>query len=50
MAARFAKDDAVAIIGTSHQEEARQKHKPDHSIIDYNLAFGLKAFDKQAKS
>ena len=50
VAARFAKDDAKSIIATSHEEEAWMKHEADHSIIDYNLAFGLKAFDKQDKS
>ena len=47
VAERFAKDDAKRIIATSHEEEAWIKHEADHSIIDYNLAFGLKAFDKQ---
>ncbi len=50
VAERFAKDDAKRIIETSHAEEAWLKHKPDHSIIEYNLAFGLKAFEKQSKS
>lgn len=50
VAARFAKDDAKAIIKTSHEEEAWQRHEKERSIIDYNLAFGLKAFDQQDKS
>ena len=50
VAERFAKDDAKRIIATSHEEEAWIKHEADHSIIDYNLAFGLKAFEKQDKS
>ena len=50
VAKRFANDDAKRIIATSHDEEAWIKHEADHSIIDYNLAFGLKAFDKQDKS
>jgi len=47
VAERFAKDDAKRIIATSHEEEAWIKHEADHSIIDYNLAFGLKAFDSE---
>jgi DNA-binding transcriptional regulator YiaG len=50
VAQRFAKDDAKRIIATSHEEEAWIKHEADHSIIDYNLAFGLKAFDEAPRS
>ena len=50
VAERFAKVDAKRIIATSHDEEAWVKHEADHSIIDYNLAFELKAFEEQAKS
>ena len=45
VAARFAKDDAKAIIKTSHEEDAWQRHEKERSIIDYNHAFGLKAFE-----
>ena len=41
---RFAKDDAKSMIEISHAEDAWIKHEAEHSIIDYNLAFGLKAF------
>lgn len=50
VAARFAKDDAKAIIKTSHEEDAWQRHEKERSIIDYNLAFGLKAFDNEGKA
>ncbi|TXI80017.1 MAG: DUF4065 domain-containing protein [Flavobacteriales bacterium] len=50
VAERFAMDDARSIIEISHREEAWQKHEKDHGIIDYNLAFGLKAFDQHHKS
>jgi len=49
VAERFKKDDAKSIIATSHEEDAWLKHEPEHSIIDYNLAFGLKAFEKLKK-
>jgi len=49
VAERFKKDDAKSIIATSHEEDAWQKHGADHSIIAYNLAFGLKAFEKRKK-
>lgn len=45
VAERFADADARTIIKISHREEAWLKHEPDHGIIDYNLAFGLKAFE-----
>jgi uncharacterized phage-associated protein len=44
VAERFKKDDAKSITEISHAEDAWIKHKAEHSIIDYNLAFGLKAF------
>ena len=46
---RFADADAITIINDSHNEEAWLQHKDDHSIIDYNLAFGLKAFEKEGR-
>ena len=50
VAARFEKDTAKQIIDASHEEEAWKQFQAEHGVIDYNLAFGLKAFDKQDKS
>ncbi len=50
VAKRFKKDTAKQIIEASHEEEAWKQFQEEHRIIDYNLAFGLKAFDKQDKS
>lgn len=46
VAQRFAKEDAKRVAAISHGEKAWIKHQVDHSIIDYNLAFGLKAFEE----
>lgn len=45
VAKRFKKDTAKEIIATSHEEEAWKQFQEEHGIIDYNLAFGLKAFN-----
>ena len=50
VATRFKKDTAKQIIETSHEEEAWKQFEQERAIIDYNLAFGLKAFDKGNKA
>jgi uncharacterized phage-associated protein/DNA-binding transcriptional regulator YiaG len=44
--ARFKDSKASEVTTVSHDEEAWKKHEKDHTVIDYTLAFGLKAFDK----
>jgi uncharacterized phage-associated protein len=44
--ARFKDSKASEVTTVSHDEDAWKKHKEDHTVIDYTLAFGLKAFDK----
>lgn len=50
VAKRFKMDTARQIIEASHEEDAWKQFQKEHAIIDYNLAFGLKAFDEQDKS
>jgi len=47
--AQFKNTKAKEIENISHEEEAWKLHEKEHSIIDYNLAFGLKAFEEAAK-
>lgn len=42
---QFKNTKAKEIENISHREEAWQKHQKEHTVIDYNLAFGLKAFE-----
>lgn len=44
---RFKNTKAKEIENISHEEEAWQRHQQEHTVIDYTLAFGLKAFDKE---
>ena len=47
---QFKNTTAKEIENISHEEDAWKQHEKEHTVIDYNLAFGLKAFDKQDKS
>lgn len=43
---RFKESSAQEIALVSHKEEAWKQHEKEHTVIDYTLAFGLKAFNK----
>ncbi|MCW5899518.1 MAG: DUF4065 domain-containing protein [Flavobacteriales bacterium] len=43
---QFRNTKAKEIEHISHEEEAWKQHEKEHTVIDYTLAFGLKAFDK----
>lgn len=42
---QFKNAKAKEIENISHEEDAWKQHEKEHTVIDYNLAFGLKAFN-----
>jgi len=47
---RFKGTSAHEIAKISHEEQAWLQHEKEHTVIDYNLAFGLKAFETRDRS